>query len=67
MVQFSADELVACRMATNEMQFFDTNDFTKGIVYKVRLPGIAAMQLASAPGSILISSSNMVDQRVGFN
>ncbi|VAI58290.1 unnamed protein product [Triticum turgidum subsp. durum] len=51
MVQFSADESVACRMATNEMQFFDTNDFTKGIVYKVRLPGIAAMQLASAPGS----------------
>lgn len=38
-------------MATNEMQFFDTNDFTKGIVYKVRLPGIAALQLASAPGS----------------
>lgn len=51
MVQFSADESVACRMATNEMQFFDTNDFTKGIAYKVRLPGIAAMQLASAPGS----------------
>uniref|UniRef100_M8B8F7 Eukaryotic translation initiation factor 2A n=1 Tax=Aegilops tauschii TaxID=37682 RepID=M8B8F7_AEGTA len=51
MVQFSADESVACRMATNEMQFFDTNDFTKGIVYKVRLPGIAALQLASAPGS----------------
>ena len=50
MVQFSADESVACRMAPNEMQFFDTNDFTKGIVYKVRLPRIAAMQLPSAPG-----------------
>jgi translation initiation factor 2A len=38
-------------MATNEMQFFDTKDFTKAIVYKVRMPGIASMQLASAPGS----------------
>ena len=37
-------------MVTNEMQFFDTNNFNKGIVYKVRLPGITAMQLASAPG-----------------
>ncbi|XP_047082016.1 eukaryotic translation initiation factor 2A-like [Lolium rigidum] len=51
MVQFSADESVACRMQTNEMQFFDTKDFTKGIVHKVRFPSIAAMQLASDPGS----------------
>lgn len=51
MVQFSVDESVACRMMTNEMQFFDPKDFTKGIVYRVRMPGIAAMQLASAPGS----------------
>uniref|UniRef100_A0ACD5YVW3 Uncharacterized protein n=1 Tax=Avena sativa TaxID=4498 RepID=A0ACD5YVW3_AVESA len=51
MVQFSADESVACRMQTNEMQFFDTKDFTKGIVHRIRMPGIAAMQLASAPGS----------------
>jgi translation initiation factor 2A len=33
------------------MQFFDTKDFTKGIVHKVRFPSIAAMQLASDPGS----------------
>ncbi|KAG8071373.1 hypothetical protein GUJ93_ZPchr0006g42556 [Zizania palustris] len=51
MVQFSADESVACRMMTNEIQFFDPKDFTKGFGYKIRLPGIAAMQLASAPGS----------------
>mgnify|MGYP003702851031 CR=1 FL=1 len=51
MVQFSADESVACRMMTNEIQFFDPKDFTKGFVYKLRMPGIAAMQLASAPGS----------------
>uniref|UniRef100_A0A0E0K253 Translation initiation factor beta propellor-like domain-containing protein n=1 Tax=Oryza punctata TaxID=4537 RepID=A0A0E0K253_ORYPU len=51
MVQFSADESVACRMMTNEIQFFDPKDFTKGFVYKIRMPGIAAMQLASAPGS----------------
>ena len=37
-------------MVTNEMHFFATSNFNKGIVYKVRLPGITAMQLASAPG-----------------
>uniref|UniRef100_A0A0D3F7D4 Translation initiation factor beta propellor-like domain-containing protein n=1 Tax=Oryza barthii TaxID=65489 RepID=A0A0D3F7D4_9ORYZ len=51
MVQFSADESVACRMMTNEIQFFEPKDFTKGFVYKLRMPGIATMQLASAPGS----------------
>jgi len=51
MVQFSADELVACRMMPNEIQFFDPKDFAKGILYRIRMPGIATMQLATAPGS----------------
>jgi len=51
MVQFSADESVACRMMPNEIQFFDPKDFAKGILYRIRMPGIATMQLATAPGS----------------
>jgi translation initiation factor 2A len=51
MIQFSADESVACRMIPNEIQFLDPKDLAKGIVSKIRMPGIAAMQLATAPGS----------------
>lgn len=51
MVQFSADESVACRMMPNEIQFFDPKDFAKGILYRIRMPGIATMKLATAPGS----------------
>lgn len=50
-VQFSYDEAIACRMATNEIQFFDARDFSKGIIYRVRIPGIAAVELAKEPGS----------------
>lgn len=50
-VQFSSDESIACRMATNEIQFFDAKDFTKGIVCKLRIPGVAAMELSKSPGS----------------
>ena len=39
------------RFSNLHKQFFDPKDFTKGFVYKLRMPGIAAMQLASAPGS----------------
>ena len=38
-------------MATNEIQFFDARDFSKGIIYRVRIPGIAAVELSKAPGS----------------
>lgn len=47
--QFSEDEAVACRMATNEIHVFDPENFAKGIVNKIRLPGIAGLQLATAP------------------
>lgn len=26
-IQFNSDEATACRLATNELQFFDTRDF----------------------------------------
>ncbi|KAF9604591.1 hypothetical protein IFM89_008035 [Coptis chinensis] len=50
-IQFSSDEAVACRLATNEIQFFDTGDFSKGFTYRLRIPGIAAVELSKAPGS----------------
>ncbi|XP_010268199.1 PREDICTED: eukaryotic translation initiation factor 2A isoform X2 [Nelumbo nucifera] len=50
-IQFSSDESVACRMATNEIQFFDAGDFLKGIIYRLRIPGVAAVELSKTPGS----------------
>ncbi|KAG0486880.1 hypothetical protein HPP92_008975 [Vanilla planifolia] len=50
-IQFSSDESVACRMATNEIQFFDGKDFMKGIVYRLRVTGVTAIGLSKAPGS----------------
>ncbi|KAJ7947457.1 Eukaryotic translation initiation factor 2A [Quillaja saponaria] len=50
-IQFSSNEAVACRLATNEIQFFDVGDFAKGIVHRLRVPGIAAFKLAWSPGS----------------
>ncbi|XP_020269612.1 eukaryotic translation initiation factor 2A isoform X2 [Asparagus officinalis] len=50
-IQFSSDETIACRMATNEIQFFDAKDFAKGIISKVRIPGVSAMELSKSPGS----------------
>lgn len=38
-------------MATNEIQFFDAKDFAKGIICKLRIPGVAAMELSKSPGS----------------
>lgn len=38
-------------MATNELQFFDAGDFSKGIVHKIRIPGIASAELSKKPGS----------------
>lgn len=49
--RFSSDETVACRMATNEVQFFDPRDFSMGIVHRLRVPGIAALELSKTPGS----------------
>ncbi|XP_021279516.1 eukaryotic translation initiation factor 2A isoform X2 [Herrania umbratica] len=50
-IQFSSDEAVACRLATNEIQFFDAADFSKGISHRLRIPGVAAVELSKAPGS----------------
>ncbi|KAG5552513.1 hypothetical protein RHGRI_010558 [Rhododendron griersonianum] len=50
-IRFSSDEAVACRMATNEIQFFDTGDFSKGIVNRLRIPGVAAVELSKSPGT----------------
>ncbi|KAJ0693550.1 putative transcription factor WD40-like family [Helianthus annuus] len=50
-IRFSADEAVASRMATNELQFFDVADFSKGVVHKIRVPGVASAELSNNPGS----------------
>ncbi|TKY59142.1 Eukaryotic translation initiation factor 2A [Spatholobus suberectus] len=50
-IQFSSDEATACRLATNEVQFFDTGDFSKGVVCRLRVPGVAGAELSSSPGS----------------
>ncbi|XWS13133.1 hypothetical protein CRYUN_Cryun36dG0011400 [Craigia yunnanensis] len=50
-IRFSYDEAVACRLATNEIQFSDAADFSKGILHRLRIPGVAAVELSKAPGS----------------
>ncbi|PIN03381.1 putative translation initiation factor related to eIF-3a [Handroanthus impetiginosus] len=50
-IRFSSDEAIACRLATNEVQFFDSQDFYKGIVHRLRVPGIAAFEASKNPGS----------------
>lgn len=50
-IRFSSDETVACRMATNEIQFFDAKDFSKGVIHRLRVPGVAAIELSRTPGT----------------
>ncbi|XP_043706732.1 eukaryotic translation initiation factor 2A [Telopea speciosissima] len=50
-IRFSSDESVACQLATNEIKFFDAGDFSKGIINRLRLPGIAAFELSKMPAS----------------
>lgn len=50
-IQFSDDETVAGRCVTNEVHLFDPQDFSRGIVDKLRVPGVAAMQLGFDPPS----------------
>ncbi|KAH9620781.1 hypothetical protein KSS87_021116 [Heliosperma pusillum] len=50
-ISFSSDETVACRLATNEVQYFDPSDFSKGFVSRLRVPGVAAVQLSKLPSS----------------
>ncbi|OAY65731.1 eukaryotic translation initiation factor 2A [Ananas comosus] len=54
-VQFSSDESVACRMATNEIQFFDPKDFAKGIINRLKIPGVTAIELSKSPGSHVVA------------
>ncbi|KAH7445650.1 hypothetical protein KP509_01G018900 [Ceratopteris richardii] len=50
-IQFSNDESVACRTVTNEVHFFDPMDFAKGIVERLRLPGVSTARLAASPAT----------------
>jgi translation initiation factor 2A len=50
-IRFCPDESSACRLATNEVQFFDPKDFSKGITSRIRVPGIAAFELSKTPAS----------------
>ncbi|GAB2293159.1 hypothetical protein Dimus_027367 [Dionaea muscipula] len=52
-ILFSLDEAVACRLATNEIQFFDPANFDKGIVSRLRIPGVADIELSRQPGSLV--------------
>ncbi|KAJ7525827.1 hypothetical protein O6H91_17G068800 [Diphasiastrum complanatum] len=53
LIQFSQDETVACQLVTNEVHLFDAKDFSKGIVDRLRFPGIDGLQLSRAPPSHL--------------
>jgi translation initiation factor 2A len=50
-IQFSSDEATACRVPTNEVQFFDTGNFSKGVVCRLRVPGVASAELSISPAS----------------
>ncbi|CAA2990787.1 eukaryotic translation initiation factor 2A isoform X2 [Olea europaea var. sylvestris] len=54
-IRFSSDEAVACRLATNEIQFFDPVHFSRGIVNRLRVPSIAAFELSRNVGSYVAS------------
>ena len=47
-MQWSSDETTACRCVTNEVHFFDGTDFSKGIIDKLRLPGVDAAIMSPA-------------------
>ena len=38
-------------MATNEIHCFDAKDFAKGIMCRLRIPGVSAVELSKSPGS----------------
>ncbi|ESQ27869.1 hypothetical protein EUTSA_v10018413mg [Eutrema salsugineum] len=50
-IRFCPDESSACRLATNDVQFFDPKDFSKGITSRIRVPGVAAFELSKTPAS----------------
>ncbi|PKI33569.1 eukaryotic translation initiation factor 2A isoform X2 [Punica granatum] len=50
-IRFSSDEAVACRLATNQIHFFDAGDLSRGIINRLRIPGVAALELSKTTGS----------------
>lgn len=50
-------------MTTNEIQFFDAGDLSKGIVNRLRIPGVATLQLSNDPGSHI--SAFIAESKVG--
>ncbi|GAA0183663.1 translation initiation factor [Lithospermum erythrorhizon] len=50
-VKFNGDESVGFRIATNEVQFYDPGDFSKGFVNRLRVQGVAAVELSKTPQS----------------
>ncbi|GAB2225464.1 hypothetical protein Droror1_Dr00006256 [Drosera rotundifolia] len=52
-ILFSRDEAVACRLATNEIQFFDPASFDREIVSRIKIPGVAAIELSQQSGSLV--------------
>ena len=64
-ILFSSDEVVACRLVTNELQFFDPAEFSKGFVSRFRIPGVAAAQLSKRPGSYV--AAFVPESKVGFS
>ncbi|KAL8089742.1 hypothetical protein AgCh_039291 [Apium graveolens] len=50
-IRFSSDEAVAYRLATNDVQIFDSIDFKKGIVKRIRVSGISGVEISKRPGS----------------
>ncbi|KAL2529947.1 Eukaryotic translation initiation factor eIF2A family protein [Forsythia ovata] len=52
-IRFSSDEAMACRLATNEIQFLEPADFSGGIVHRLRIPSIAAFELSKTVGSFI--------------
>lgn len=38
-------------MVTNEIQFFNAKDFSKGVTYRLKIPGVVAVELSKAPAS----------------
>ncbi|OMO69291.1 eukaryotic translation initiation factor 2A isoform 3 [Corchorus olitorius] len=51
-IQFTSNEVVACRLITNiGVDFFDTVDFSMGVLYCLEICGVTALELSKAPGS----------------
>eukprot|EP00246_Nothoceros_aenigmaticus_P005244 TRINITY_DN17156_c0_g1_i1.p1 TRINITY_DN17156_c0_g1~~TRINITY_DN17156_c0_g1_i1.p1 ORF type:complete len:422 (+),score=58.21 TRINITY_DN17156_c0_g1_i1:138-1268(+) len=50
-IQFSEDETVASRLIANGVHIFNGNDFSKGVVDRLQVPGLQTYQLSFSPPS----------------